>query len=255
MSPADPRLDRSHDISQPLEKLSPEETLKATSDQLRGTIAAGLLEETTRAVPGSAPKLMKFHGLYQQDDRDARKQRSKESVGKHYMFMVRCKIPGGRVTAAQYLVLDDLADRYGNGTLRFTSRQGVQFHGVLKGNLKDTIAAINACLLTTLGACGDVERNVMACPAPHRHDAAHDELQETARVLAAHLAVAHPQSIHALLPGADLRGPLRHHDDQVGCGLQRADGGGKKRPPMPRQQRLIAAHPRGRARSQNYADK
>jgi sulfite reductase (ferredoxin) len=104
------------------------------------------------------------------------------------MFMVRCKIPGGRVTAAQYLALDELADRYANGTLRFTSRQGIQFHGVLKKNLANTIAGINECLLSTLGACGDVERNVMACPAPHHHDATHAELQATAARLAAHLA-------------------------------------------------------------------
>src|SRR5947208_10593416 len=104
------------------------------------------------------------------------------------MFMVRCKIPGGRVTAAQYLALDDLAGRCGNGTLRFTTRQGVQFHGVLKGHLKETIAGINQCLLTTLGACGDVERNVMACPAPHHHDSVHAELQATAARLASHLA-------------------------------------------------------------------
>jgi sulfite reductase (ferredoxin) len=82
------------------------------------------------------------------------------------MFMVRCKIPGGKLTADQYLVLDDLADRYANGTLRFTSRQGCQLHGVLKGDLRAAIKTINYALLTTLGACGDVARNVMACPAP-----------------------------------------------------------------------------------------
>src|SRR5207245_6615693 len=102
-------------------------------------------------------QLLKFHGSYQQEDRDARKHRRKEGVGKHYMFMVRCKIPGGRLTAAQYLAVDDLAGAHGNSTLRFTSRQGIQLHGVLKTHLRDTIAGINACLLSTLGACGDVE--------------------------------------------------------------------------------------------------
>jgi len=168
-------------------KRSPVEGIKESSRQLRGTIALELAQDTDHF--GEADKqLLKFHGTYQQEDRDARKNRKKDGVGKHHMFMVRCKIPGGRLTAAQYLALDDLAARFGNGTLRFTSRQGIQFHGVLKGHLRDTIAGINACLLSTLGACGDVERNVMACPAPHRHDAAHDELQETAKVLAAHLA-------------------------------------------------------------------
>ncbi|HKI34084.1 MAG TPA: NADPH-dependent assimilatory sulfite reductase hemoprotein subunit [Gemmataceae bacterium] len=168
-------------------KPSPVEGIKEGSRQLRGTIALELARDTDHF--GEADKqLLKFHGTYQQEDRDARKARKKDGVGKHHMFMVRCKIPGGRLTAAQYLTLDGLAGRCGNGTLRFTSRQGIQFHGVLKTHLQDTIAGINACLLSTLGACGDVERNVMACPAPHRQDAAHDELQETAKVLAAHLA-------------------------------------------------------------------
>src|SRR5207248_3045952 len=103
---------------------------------------------------------------YQQEDRDARKSRRKEGVGKYYMFMVRCKIPGGRLTADQYLAVDRIASDHANGTIRFTTRQGVQLHGVLMSNLKQTIADINNSLLTTLGACGDVERNVMACPAP-----------------------------------------------------------------------------------------
>src|SRR3989441_2924542 len=83
-----------------------------------------------------------------------------------HQFMVRCKIPGGVLTGEQYLVIDELADRYGNGTLRVTTRQGNQFHGVLKGDLKATIRAVNDALVTTLGACGDVVRNVIACPAP-----------------------------------------------------------------------------------------
>jgi sulfite reductase (ferredoxin) len=168
-------------------KLSAVEGIKESSRQLRGTIALDLARDIDHF--GEADKqLLKFHGTYQQEDRDARKSRRKEGVGKHFMFMVRCKVPGGRITSDQYLAMDELASRYGNGTLRFTSRQGIQFHGVLKSHLKDTIAGINASLLSTLGACGDVERNVMACPAPHRHDAAHDQLQETAALLAAHLA-------------------------------------------------------------------
>src|SRR5262249_50574426 len=103
------------------------------------------------------------------------------------MFMVRCKIPGGRLTAAQYLAVDDLAGKYANGTLRLTSRQGIQLHGVLKTDLKETIAGINRCLLTTLGACGDVERNVMAPAAPFASPI-YRELQETASLLATHLA-------------------------------------------------------------------
>jgi sulfite reductase (ferredoxin) len=163
------------------------ETVKETSRQLRGTIALELVQESDH-FSEQDKNLLKFHGTYQQEDRDARKLRKREGTGKHYFFMVRCKVPGGRVTARQYLAVDDLAGRYANGTLRFTSRQGIQLHGVLKSDLKATIAGINDCLLTTLGACGDVERNVMACPAPHAHDAVHAQLQAAAALLAAQLA-------------------------------------------------------------------
>jgi sulfite reductase (ferredoxin) len=163
------------------------EVIKENSQALRGAIGTELREDTDH-FSDQDKQLLKFHGTYQQEDRDARKARRGEGLGKYYMFMVRCKIPGGRVMAEQYLALDKLADAYGNSTLRFTSRQGIQFHGVLKSHLKDTIAGINSCLLTTLGACGDVERNVMACPAPLHHDGVHAELQATARRLALHLA-------------------------------------------------------------------
>ncbi len=168
-------------------KRSGTEVIKENSQALRGDITSELQQDTPK-FNDQNKQLLKFHGTYQQEDRDARKARRAEGLGKHYMFMVRCKIPGGRVLPDQYLALDDLAGKYANGTLRFTTRQGIQFHGVLKGDLKATIAGINACLLTTLGACGDVERNVMACPAPHRHDGVHEELQATAARLAAHLA-------------------------------------------------------------------
>ncbi len=168
-------------------KRSAVEGIKEQSRQLRGTIALELLEDTDK-FNDQDKQLLKFHGTYQQEDRDARKSRRKDGVGKHHMFMVRCKIPGGRLTAKQYLAMDDIASKYANGTLRFTTRQGIQLHGVLKSNLKETIAHINHCMLTTLGACGDVERNVMACPAPHCHTGVHAELQETAQLLAAHLA-------------------------------------------------------------------
>jgi sulfite reductase (ferredoxin) len=163
------------------------EGIKESSRALRGTIAEDLRKDSDH-FSEQDKQLLKFHGTYQQEDRDARKARRGEGLGKHYMFMVRCKIPGGRMTAEQYLALDKLADAYGNGTLRFTSRQGIQFHGVLKAHLKDTIAGINETLLTTLGACGDVCRNVMCCPAPIRQDDVRDQMQETARRLALHFA-------------------------------------------------------------------
>jgi sulfite reductase (ferredoxin) len=161
------------------------ETVKENSRALRGTIAAELAGDSDKF--NEADKgLLKFHGSYQQEDRDARKARKGAGLGKFHIFMVRCKIPGGRVTAEQYLALDDLTGRYANGTLRITTRQGIQFHGVLKRNLKATIAGINATLLTTLGACGDVNRNVMACPAPL--PGPRQQLQAAAAHLAAHFA-------------------------------------------------------------------
>ena len=168
------------------QKLSLVEGIKENSRQLRGTIAEALSAGSDH-FSEEDKQLLKFHGTYQQEDRDARKACREEGSGKPYLFMVRCRIPGGRFTAQQYLALDDLAGTYANGTLRCTSRQGIQFHGVLKAHLKQTIAGINARLLSTLAACGDVERNVMACPAPH-HGQLHAQLQETATLLATHLA-------------------------------------------------------------------
>jgi sulfite reductase (ferredoxin) len=196
----------------PVTKRSAVEEVKEKSGQLRGTIALELLEPTDHFAEHDK-QLLKFHGTYQQEDRDARKARRKEGVGKHYMFMVRCKIPAGKLTAAQYLAVDELAGKYGNGTVRFTTRQGIQLHGVLKGHLHDTIAGINACLLTTLGACGDVERNVTACPAPHHHDGVHAQLQETAAILAAHLAPRSRAYHEIWLNGKPLHRPLEEAVD------------------------------------------
>lgn len=143
---------------------SKNERLKAESHLLRGKIAEELGADTTHFAEDEI-QLLKFHGTYQQEDRDARQAR-RGVAEKAYQFMVRSRIPGGVVTAAQYLAQDDIAGRYANGTLRITTRQGFQLHGVLKGDLRATIHDINDSLLSTLAACGDVNRNVMACPAP-----------------------------------------------------------------------------------------
>lgn len=172
-------------VSKP--KPSKLEEIKKGSLNLRGTVK----DELQNAEPkfsDSAKQLLKFHGTYQQEDRDARKNRAKTGIQKHFMFMVRCKMPGGRFTADQFLQLEELADRYANSTLRFTSRQGIQLHGVLKKNLQRTIAEINEMLLTTLGACGDVERNVMSCPAPLHQDGVREQLYQYASQIAEHLA-------------------------------------------------------------------
>ncbi|HEX8906724.1 MAG TPA: NADPH-dependent assimilatory sulfite reductase hemoprotein subunit, partial [Longimicrobiaceae bacterium] len=145
--------------------LSEVERIKQESDGLRGTLAEELAEGTS-TFSDTAKQLLKFHGSYEQEDRDLRRERKQAGLEPAWQFMVRSKIPGGALTAEQYLVHDDLADRFGNGTLRITTRQGIQLHGVIKGDLRPTIAALNDALVTTLGACGDVVRNVIACPAP-----------------------------------------------------------------------------------------
>src|SRR2546426_2401425 len=145
--------------------LSPVEKVKEESRGLRGDLAAQLSAGGDHFSDAGA-QLLKFHGTYQQEDRDQRRALRGTDAEASHQFMVRCKIPGGALTREQYLVIDELADRYGNGTLRVTTRQGNQFHGVLKGDLKATIRSVNDALVTTLGACGDVVRNVISCPAP-----------------------------------------------------------------------------------------
>ncbi|HVO44078.1 MAG TPA: NADPH-dependent assimilatory sulfite reductase hemoprotein subunit, partial [Aggregatilineales bacterium] len=136
------------------------ETVKAESHGLRGSLPEELANGEM-FLSEAAKVLIKFHGSYQQEDRDGRK-----SGEKHYQFMIRSKLPGGQLTGAQYLVHDRIAGDYANDTLRITVRQGFQFHGVIKGELQSAIQAVNEALVTTFGACGDVVRNVTCCPVP-----------------------------------------------------------------------------------------
>jgi sulfite reductase (ferredoxin) len=165
------------------------EKAKAESHYLRGTIPQELVDGLPNFGKASVG-LLKHHGTYQQDDRDARtaSKTSGKKSDREVIFMVRSKIPGGKLTSDQLLAELDLGDEVGNGTLRVTTRQGLQLHGVVKGDLKRTIARINEVTLTTLGACGDVNRNVMCCPAPHYNDPVHDQMQALAGTLAAHFA-------------------------------------------------------------------
>lgn len=158
--------DRSYDISQPLADLSPDERMKAASNQLRGHISEGLREQITGAVPGSGPKLMKFHGIYQQDDRDLRGERARKKLEPAFSFMVRIRLPGGVCTASQWLKLDQLARAYAGQTLRLTTRQTFQLHRVLKTNLQPTIQGLRSVLLDTRAACGDDSRGVMCSVTP-----------------------------------------------------------------------------------------
>lgn len=161
------------------------EKAKEESGYLYGTVAEELRQPSSHFGEDNR-QVLKFHGIYQQDDRDQRRERKVAGEEPAYEFMVRSKLPGGALTAEQYLVHDELAGRYANGTLRITTRQGFQFHGVLKGDLKTTLSELNAALVSTLAACGDVERNVMCCPAP-TGDPVRQQLQQLARDLAAHL--------------------------------------------------------------------
>lgn len=171
-------------------KLSPVEVFKIQSDYLRGDIKQELRDGQDFFGKGSI-QLLKHHGTYQQDDRDARaggrQEGHKGKSPKTYSFMVRTRIPGGKLTSAQLLAELDLCDEIGNTTLRITSRQGLQLHGVLKHDLWQAIHRINEIQLSTLAACGDVERNIMCCPAP-LNDKVRAQMQDLADRLAAHLA-------------------------------------------------------------------
>ena len=166
-------------------QLAGPEHVKARSNRLRGSIGNELLEDTP-VFSDDAGVILKFHGVYQQDDRDLRKEARKLGHDKHHMMMIRTRIPGGTVSPDAYLAHDRIAGQWGNGTLRITTRQDLQLHGVLKGDLKRAIRAINDALLTTLGGCGDVERNIMCCPAPW-NDRLHSEISSTLAALVAGL--------------------------------------------------------------------
>ncbi len=140
------------------------EATKLASRHLRGTLAEELVEDTTD-FSADSQLLLKFHGVYQQDDRDQRRVRTQAKQGLAYSCMVRASVPGGVLTAEQYLVADTLADKVADGSLRITTRQGLQYHGVLKSDLRHLIATLNEELVSTLAACGDVVRNVTCCPA------------------------------------------------------------------------------------------
>lgn len=157
------------------------EDIKAESRGLEGNLA-GEFADTTRAnINDEGTTLIKFHGSYQQDDRDLRKDLQAQGKDKAWSFMVRTKIPGGRMTAEQYLLADELADRYGNGNLRLTTRQAIQFHGVGKQKLKPLIKALNERWVTTYGACGDVCRNVLTSPVYDLLPGAVAEFQSVAK--------------------------------------------------------------------------
>jgi len=179
-------VDRSTDLSQPLDRLGPDERLKYNSDYLRGTIDHGLLDRITGGVTFEDNKLMKFHGIYQQDDRDIRDERRRQKLEPAYTFMVRVRLPGGVCTPEQWLKVDELARAHGGDSIRLTTRQTFQFHWVVKEDLKPTIQGLHDVLLDTIAACGDDARGVM-CTADPADSALHAEVARLSREMSAHV--------------------------------------------------------------------
>ncbi len=173
-------------MNETIQNPSKVEGIKDASDYLRGTILEGLADDTTGAIAKSDTQLTKFHGIYQQDDRDLRRERRQQKLEKAFSFMVRIRNPGGICSPDSWLMVDEIADKYANRTFRLTSRQSFQLHGVLKGNLKRTIKEINDGLLDTIAACGDVNRNVMCNPNPYQSEV-HEAVYEVAKAISNHM--------------------------------------------------------------------
>jgi sulfite reductase (NADPH) hemoprotein beta-component len=201
MSIEDKVIDRSADLSQPLENLGPDETLKAHSDYLRGTIARALGDPITGSVPFEDNKLMKFHGIYQQDDRDIRDERRRQKLEPDYRFMIRVRLPGGVCTTEQWLKIDSLAQQHGNNTVRLTTRQTFQFHWVVKEDVRPTIQGLHDVLLDTIAACGDDSRGVM-CTADPRDSEVHAELARLSKQVSDHV-IPKTRAYHEIWYGAE----------------------------------------------------
>ena len=181
------------------------ERIKEASDYLRGTLAEGLREEITGAIVEDDQQLVKFHGMYLQDDRDLRPERTRKKMEKAFAFMIRVRIPGGVLTPQQWLILDRVARDYANGSMRMTTRQTVQLHGIIKSNLKATLKKIDAALLNSIAACGDVNRNVMCNPNPHQSHG-HAAAIELTRAISDHLLPRTPAYREIWLDGERIAG-------------------------------------------------
>jgi sulfite reductase (NADPH) hemoprotein beta-component len=162
------------------------EDMKAASNYLRGSIEEGLADTSTGAISASDQQLTKFHGTYMQDDRDLRDERKAQGLEPAYAFMIRCRLAGGVATPKQWLQMDEISTKLGNETMKLTTRQTFQFHGVVKGKLKPAMQAINKSLMTTIAACGDVNRNVMCSSLP-TESKYHAQVQTVAQKISDHL--------------------------------------------------------------------
>ncbi|MEH7336749.1 assimilatory sulfite reductase (NADPH) hemoprotein subunit [Neobacillus drentensis] len=169
-------------LTAPAGKPSDVERIKEESNYLRGTLTEVMLDRLSAGIPDDDNRLMKHHGSYLQDDRDLRNERAKQKLEPAYQFMLRVRLPGGVATPAQWLVMDELADKNANGTLKITTRQTFQMHGILKWNMKNTIQTIHSTLLDTIAACGDVNRNVLCSSNPYQSEI-HTEVYEWSKKL------------------------------------------------------------------------
>ena len=158
------------------------EEIKIESDYLRGNLIETMEDSISSGIPDDDNRLMKFHGSYLQDDRDLRVERQRQKLEPAYQFMIRVRTPAGFATPKQWLVMDELAHKYGNGTLKLTTRQAFQMHGILKWNMKKNIQEMNDALLDSIAACGDVNRNVMCSPNPNQ-SSVHAEVYEWSKRL------------------------------------------------------------------------
>jgi sulfite reductase (NADPH) hemoprotein beta-component len=194
-------VDRSTDLSQPLDKLGPDERLKYESDYLRGNIALDLIDRITGAVTFESNKLMKFHGIYQQDDRDIRDERRRQKLEPAFTFMVRLRLPGGVATPEQWLKVDELAQKHGGNMIRLTTRQTFQFHWVVKEDVRPTIQGLHEVLLDTIAACGDDARTVMCTADPADSDI-HAEATVLSKQLSDHV-IPKTRAYHEIWYGAE----------------------------------------------------
>ncbi|MDI1276581.1 assimilatory sulfite reductase (NADPH) hemoprotein subunit [Methylobacter sp.] len=201
------------ELEEELNKRGEVEGIKDASNYLRGTLVKSLQDPLTGALAEDDTQLSKYHGIYQQDDRDLRDERRRQKLEPHYQFLVRIRVPGGVCTPTQWLEVDRIANTYCNPAIRLTTRQAYQLHGIVKRDLKRTIAEINAALLDTIAACGDVNRNVMCNPNPYQ-SRLHGDVYEYARRLSEHLT-PRTTAYHEIWLGEELLSSSRQDEEPI----------------------------------------
>ncbi len=188
------------------QQVNENEIIKLRSNYLRGTLEQSLKDNITGALSTDDAQLSKFHGFYQQDDRDIRQQRTQQLLEPYYSFMLRARLPGGVCTSKQWLAIDNISQQLCNGSIRLTTRQTFQFHGIMKHNLKPLIQQINQSMIDSIGGCGDINRNVMCNPNPQQSDL-HQQVYEWAQKISEHLLPSSRAYHEIWLDGEKLQQP------------------------------------------------